>query len=234
MTTCPEFDLFVPHKCPDPRPKHSAPWNFTARYARRPFFPPFGGPDGRKLDRKLIYSRFRPVRSVRMEQAEDNGTSCFTSCAIMPDSSYLLAGTYSGEVKMYNMSTLQEESTYVCHESTLYHLQPNRECSLLLTSSSWRTPYSCLWSLGSFFEQKMAFREDEYVEFSKLRQDMVIGTKNEIASIYDISENKKIRELKPTESNAYSRNKATFDPTDDLVLNDGVLYDMRMAKEVSD
>ncbi len=63
-------------------------------------------------------------------------------------------------------------------------------------------------------------------------QIQVIGTKNEIASIYDIEINRKIRELRPTESNAYTRNRATFDPTDDLVLNDGVLYDMRMAKEV--
>lgn len=31
MTTCPEFDLLVPHKCPDPRPKNSAPWNITSR-----------------------------------------------------------------------------------------------------------------------------------------------------------------------------------------------------------
>ena len=50
--------------------------------------------------------------------------------------------------------------------------------------------------------------------------------------MYDIESSKKIRVLKPTESNGYTRNKATFDPTDDLVLNDGVLFDMRMAKEV--
>ena len=35
MTTCPEFDLFVPHKCPDPRPKSSAPLNFATRFALR-------------------------------------------------------------------------------------------------------------------------------------------------------------------------------------------------------
>ena len=28
---------------------------------RKSLFPPFGGPDGQKLNRKLIYSRFRPV-----------------------------------------------------------------------------------------------------------------------------------------------------------------------------
>ena len=37
----------------------------------------------------------------------------------------------------------------------------------------WRTPYSCLWSMGEFFENKISFMEEEYVEFSKLNQDKV-------------------------------------------------------------
>ena len=70
------------------------------------------------------------------------------------------------------------------------------------------------------------------MEFSKSVQDKVIGTKNEVATIYDISTGDRIRELRSGNSNNYMRNKATFDPTDDLVLNDGVLYDMRMGSEI--
>ena len=65
MSTCAEFDLFLPHKCPDPRSRRDAPLNFTTRHSRRSLYPPFGGPDGQKLNRKLIYSRFRPVKSFR-------------------------------------------------------------------------------------------------------------------------------------------------------------------------
>ena len=80
MSTCAEFDLFLPHKCPDPRSdlilvtsvstfssrsRRDAPLNFTTRHSRRGLYPPFGGPDGQKLNRKLIYSRFRPVKSFR-------------------------------------------------------------------------------------------------------------------------------------------------------------------------
>ena len=61
MSTCPEFDLFLPHKCPNPRSRRDAPLYFTVRHSRKSLFPPFGGPDGQKLNRKLIYSRFRPV-----------------------------------------------------------------------------------------------------------------------------------------------------------------------------
>ena len=58
MTTCPEFDLFLPHKCPDKRSRRDAPLNFTVRYSRQSYFPPHAGPDGKKLNRKLLYSRY--------------------------------------------------------------------------------------------------------------------------------------------------------------------------------
>jgi HIV-1 Vpr-binding protein len=38
--------------------------------------------------------------------------------------------------------------------------------------------------------------------------------------------------LKSPISNSYQKNRATFDPTDELVLNDGVLFDVRMGKEI--
>ena len=34
MSTCPEFDLFLPHKCPNPRSRRDAPLNFTVRHSR--------------------------------------------------------------------------------------------------------------------------------------------------------------------------------------------------------
>ena len=233
MTTCPEFDLFVPHKCPDPRPKCSAPLNFATRFARRGSArPPFGGSDGRRLDRKYVYSRFRPVKTYRVDDGEAGDSTQFTSCAIMPDDSFILAGTYQGDVKLFNINSGAEEAAYACHESAVFHLQPSRDCKLLLTSSRWRTPYSGLWSLGEFFESKMLFNDDDYVEFAKMTQDKVIGTRNDKATIYDLHEMRKVRDLHSSGSNMYSLNKATFNPTDELVLNDGVLYDMRMAKEI--
>ena len=234
MATCPEFDLFTPHKCPDPRPKNSAPSNFLTRLsARMSTYPPFGGPDGGRLDRKLIYSRFRPVKTFRANSEQDNNQdNNFTACALMPDNDYLLAGTYMGEVKMFDINSMQEVSTYSCHDSQVNHIQPNKSGNLLLTSSQWRTPYSCLWTMGEFFESKIQFPDDDYVEFSNLNQDKVIGTHSEVASVWDIERGEIIRTFKPQISNNYQKNQATFDPSDDLILNDGVLFDMRMGKEI--
>lgn len=84
---------------------------------------PFFSPDGRRADRKLVYSRFRPVKTFKTTDETISSRTVFTSCAFMPDDSYLLAGTYEGEVKMLNLHTGAEESTYNCHDSTVYHLQ---------------------------------------------------------------------------------------------------------------
>ena len=86
--------------------------------------------------------------------------------------------------------------------------------------------------MGEFFEPKLTFKDDDYVEFSKLNQDKVIATQNEIATIYDVVTGQKIRELKPVNSNNYAKNRATFDPSDELILNDGVIFDVRMGREI--
>lgn len=91
------------------------------------------------------------------------------------------------------------------------------------------------------------------MEFSRHSQDRVIGTEDQVAhvgtrgapaagalvaflppclrlQIYDIQTGQKTVTLNdPALANNYKRNCATFNPTDDLVLNDGVLWDVREA-----
>lgn len=50
--------------------------------------------------------------------------------------------------------------------------------------------------------------------------------------MYDIETKKRILTLHPRFSNQYLRNRATFDPFDDLILSDGVLWDFKSGKEV--
>jgi len=187
------------------------------------------------LDKRLIYSRFRPVRVFRNEESNDNVE--FTACALMPDpSDFILVGTHSGEVKMFDIHSQEQVSSYTCHEENqITVLRPNSQGNLLLTANRWREPYARLWSIGEFFERKMDFNDSEYVEFSKLRQDKVIGTDatiKEKAVVWDLQSQQIVREFSPQCSNNYTRNQATFNLSDELVLNDGVLYDMRMGREI--
>jgi HIV-1 Vpr-binding protein len=53
------------------------------------------------------------------------------------------------------------------------------------------------------------------------------------SQIYDIQTGQKTLTLNyPDLANNYKRNCATFNPTDDLVLNDGVLWDVRSARAI--
>lgn len=51
--------------------------------------------------------------------------------------------------------------------------------------------------------------------------------------IYDIQTGQKTLTLNdPALANNYKRNCATFNPSDDLVLNDGVLWDVRASRAI--
>uniref|UniRef100_A0ABD2WU61 LisH domain-containing protein n=1 Tax=Trichogramma kaykai TaxID=54128 RepID=A0ABD2WU61_9HYME len=222
MVTVPQFNLFEPHKCPDPCKKNSTPQNLTVRLARRQ-----QGFDGMRLDRKYIYSRFCPVKTFR--PAETDGS--FTCCTFSQCQEYLLLGTYAGEVKMFNVRSGAEEASYSCHESYVSELETNRRGDLLLTSTGWGSMMSALWSLGTFFEMKIALDQEEHVEFSKF-QDKIVGTQAEAATIYDLATGTLIKTLKPSISNNYSRNRATFSMNDELILSDGILWDVNSGKEI--
>ncbi|XP_076637534.1 lisH and WD40 domain-containing protein mahjong [Colletes latitarsis] len=221
MVTCPQFNLFEPHKCPDPCTKNSTPINVTVRLSRKEL-----GMDGRRLDRRHIYSRFCPVKTFR---PTDVGT--FTCCIFSPCQQYLMLGTYAGDVKMFNAHTGMEEATYPCHESYVYHMECNQRGNLLLTSTAWRSPMSALWSIGIFFDMKLSLENEDYVEFGKL-QDRIIGTQAESATIYDIATGKLITTFSPSISNQYTKNRATSSMNDELVLSDGILWDVNSGKEI--
>uniref|UniRef100_A0A671YBH0 DDB1- and CUL4-associated factor 1 n=1 Tax=Sparus aurata TaxID=8175 RepID=A0A671YBH0_SPAAU len=230
VATCPPFSLFTPHQCPEPKQRRQAPINFTSRHTRRVVYPKYGGVDGGCFDRHLIFSRFRPISVFREADEDESGFMC---CAFSARERFLMLGTCTGQLKLYNVFTGQEEASYSCHSSAITHLEPSRDGSLLLTSASWNYPLSALWGMKSVFIMKHSFPGDHYVEFSKLSQDRVIGTKEHIARIYDIQTGQLTQTLNnPDLANNYKRNCATFNPTDDLVLNDGVLWDVRTAQAI--
>ncbi|KAM8831186.1 DDB1- and CUL4-associated factor 1 isoform 1-T1 [Synchiropus picturatus] len=230
VATCPPFSLFTPHQCPEPKQRRQAPINFTSRNTRRVIYPKYGGVDGGCFDRHLIFSRFRPISVFREADEDESGFMC---CAFSARERFLMLGTCTGQLKLYNVFTGQEEASYSCHNSAITHLEPSRDGSLLLTSASWSYPLSALWGMKSVFIMKHSFLGDHHVEFSKLSQDRVIGTEEHMARIYDIQTGQVTLTLNnPDLANNYKRNCATFNPTDDLVLNDGVLWDVRSAQAI--
>ncbi|XP_058458144.1 protein mahjong isoform X3 [Malaya genurostris] len=226
MSTCPQFDLFVPHKCPDPRPNRASGMstNFAARFFKR-----HAGFSSRRYDRRLVHSNFSASRVLRPQDSE----FFFTCCDFTPCATKLITGSHSGEVKIFNLSDSNEEFSYSCHESYLNSIKCSKDGRLLLTSCAWRSPMSVLWNIESNrFTHKLQWDEEEYLEFPNVKQDKVLATTGEVATIYDINTGQKILSLVPNIYNQYSKNRATFCPSDELVLSDGVLWDVTSGKEI--
>lgn len=227
MSTCPQFDLFQPHKCPDPRPNRNnlgMSVNLAARFFKRQ-----QGFSSVPLDRRFVHSQFHVARVLKIPDLD----LCFTTCDFTPDASSLMIGTHNGEVRVFHINDSTEDFSASCSDSYINNIKVSRNGRMVLTSSTWHTPLSVLWSVDNKqFFSKINFEDDEYVEFSNMNQDKVLGTKGEKATIYDINTGQSIRSLNPTIFNQYNKNRATFCPTDELVLSDGVLWDFRSSQQI--
>lgn len=152
VATCPPFSLFTPHQCPEPKQRRQAPINFTSRNTRRVIYPKYGGVDGGCFDRHLIFSRFVGIARIRDERRSrlqeslsyfslrprsrfrpisvfreaDEDESGFMCCAFSARERFLMLGTCTGQLKLYNVFTGQEEASYNCHTSAITHLEPSR------------------------------------------------------------------------------------------------------------
>lgn len=227
MSTCPQFDLFQPHKCPDPRPNRNVMGtsiNVAARFFKRQ-----QGFSSVKLDRRFVHSHFHVARTLKIPDLD----LCFTTCDFTPDASSLMIGTHSGEVRVFHINDSTEDFSSSCSDSYINNIKCSKDGRMVLTSSTWHTPLSVLWNVDNkSFVSKLNFDDEEYVEFSNLVQDKVLGTKGEKATIFDINTGQIIRSLNPTIFNQYNKNRATFCPTDELILSDGVLWDFRSSQQI--
>lgn len=141
MATCPQFNLFVPHKCPDPKPKLVTINNFAMRCARRQI-----GYQSKTMDRRFIHSRFCPIQTIRSSTEE----GFFTCAKFLPGKNSVIVGDYNGDIHIYNKLTGNEEDSFTAHDNYILHMEPNRTGDFLLTSSTWGRPNSALWGLKDF------------------------------------------------------------------------------------
>lgn len=224
VVTCPTFDLFQPHSCPEPRSQRAAPTNFTMRHARK--FYGINGSDTGTLNRKYIYSRYRPTQVYR--QADDD--DIFVCCEFTPDDQFIVAGTTRGDVRLFSKNGATEEGVYTVHQGAVSSLVPHNSGNLLLTSCT-AIHETSLWSITDMFEFKFSLEECHHADFNNA-QDKIIGTSDPTARLYDLNTSNIVCEFSPKLSNHYRINKAVLDPTDTLILTDGVMFDVRTGKQI--
>lgn len=82
MSTCPQFDLFVPHKCPDA--KINRPTNHFINYATRFFRRQTDGVNSHRLDRRLLHSNFSIARVLRTHSPDAYYSCCDYAVSFTP------------------------------------------------------------------------------------------------------------------------------------------------------
>lgn len=141
IATCPQFNLFTPHKCPDPKPKLVTVNNFVMRNAARQL-----GLRSKAMDMRFVHSRFCPVQTIRSSTEE----GWFTCAKFLPGRNSIIAGDHNGDVRIYDKFTGNVEHSFSPHDNYIVNLEPNRTGDMLLTSCTWGGPVSALWNLNNF------------------------------------------------------------------------------------
>ena len=228
VAICPPFKLLEPHSCPEPSNRLSAPLNIVTRILRRSIYPPQGGINGSKYDRHYVYSKFRPLRLIKDPLDIRTSSTC---CAFSNNGQFLLFGTSDGMLKAFNISSGQVEASYECHGNELAYIEASKDDNLILTTSpDAPAPQCVLWTFNEIFERKQRFDNDLHAEFGKASSDRIVTTQELYARLFDTETGSVLNKFESY--HRYTCNRATLNFTDTLVLNDGVLWDIRIPSVV--
>lgn len=231
VVTVPQFSLFTPHHCPEPRNKIEASINATRRLQiRQGICPKWGGIGGMECDLRLIYNRFKPAGTVKCN--EDRKIH-FTSVAFLPNGDRrLILGDSAGNIQIPESYPFEDRAVHGISNSAIIHLEPSKFGDVMLTISPtfWSSKCSLL-AINDQLDQKLSFDDIDYVEFSKAVQDKILGTRESKAIVFDANTGTILDTYDKEEIACnYKYNCATFSYDDKLILSDGLLWDVRKSQ----
>ncbi|XP_024020803.1 DDB1- and CUL4-associated factor homolog 1 [Morus notabilis] len=227
ITTLPPLSLLHPHVCPEPRRSVEAPVNVTARLGTREFKSSYGGVHCNRRDRQLVYSRFRPWRPCR----DDSGAP-LTCITFLSDSSHIAVGSHSGDIKIFDSFNNSILESCTGHQSpvTIVQSYQSSETQLLLSSSSQDVR---LWDASAISGGPMhPFEGCKAARFSNSGDVFAaLSTERREILLYDIQSCQLVSKLSDTSAISTGRGNSYslvhFNPSDTMVLWNGVLWDRR-------
>ncbi|OON18521.1 LisH [Opisthorchis viverrini] len=245
VSVCPKFSLYHPHRCPDPRPNKQT--NCCQRFSsRESLYGSLRLRPSRKEDRHFLHRRFQPTAVIR--EAEDD---LLTACCFSLTDDGLFLGATSGAIAWVNVEEdgMPIELFHV-QTSSIQRLSHTRDGERLLVCSEWGEPATVVArlrsSVGSGSSNNSPWEavgedfvfhvsEARHAEFSNTgTQDRLVATYGKMAKVFDLGTGARIADLfSAAKQSGYMLNKATFSPSDQLVLNDGVVWDLRCSGTIS-
>ncbi|XP_024004362.1 DDB1- and CUL4-associated factor homolog 1 isoform X1 [Eutrema salsugineum] len=232
ITTLPPVSLLHPHVCPEPKRLLEAPLNITGRLGTRELQSFYGGVHGNRRDRQFVFSRFKSWRSCRDE------TALFTCISLLGGTNHLAVGSHAGEIKIYEANSGSLLESVSAHQAPVTLVQPyvSGGTQLLLSSSSsdvqlWDASYITGGPRHSFDGCKAAKFSNSGLQFAALSCE----ASSKDVLVYDVQTCSPVLKLTDTvtssRSNPYSL--VHFSPCDNLILWNGVLWDIRKADNIN-
>ncbi|KAJ6646012.1 Protein mahjong [Pseudolycoriella hygida] len=151
-----------------------------------------------------------------------------TCCDFTPCSTGVVVGMVGGRVKVYNSKNGNECITHYCHENTVRYVKCSKNGTLLLTSSFHTQPGAKMWNIEqNQFLMKLHFAGDEYLEFSNLNEDKIVGTKATVDGVlWDVRSGEQIYKFEMS-SQTFS---GVFYPNALEIVSDDKVWDMRTLR----
>ncbi|CAL5070946.1 unnamed protein product [Urochloa decumbens] len=234
VTTLPPLSLVHPHVCPEPSRSLSAPANIAARMGSREISRQFSGIQIPRRDRHFIYSRFKQCRVCRDE------ASLLTCMTFLGDASRVAAGNHTGELKIFDCNTANLLETQTCHQHLVTMMESTYSGGneLILTSSLnevkiWDAFSVSGGPLHTFEDCKAARFSHSGTLFAALSTD----TAQREIQLYDAQTYALAQRFPDNTSNSssgrgYVQPIIHFNPSDTMLLWNGVLWDTREANPV--
>ncbi|KAG9139957.1 hypothetical protein Leryth_010492 [Lithospermum erythrorhizon] len=231
ITTLPPLSLLHPHVCPEPHRSLDAPPNVTSRLSTREFKNKYGGLYGSRKDRQFVYSRFRPWRTCR-----DDAGALLTCISFIGDSSQIAVGSHTGELKIFDSNGNGVVENYTGHQSPVTLLQScfSGDTQLILSSTShdvrlWDSVSISAGPRHSFDGCKTARFSNSGTLFAALSSEL---SQREV-HLYDIQtcqlDVKLADSASGTSNRGHMHSHVHFNPSDTMLLWDGVLWDRRVS-----
>ncbi|KAL5216739.1 hypothetical protein ABZP36_008140 [Zizania latifolia] len=233
ITTLPSLSLLHPHVCPEPSRSLSAPANIAARMGSREIRRQFSGIQIPRRDRQFIYSRFKLCRVCRDEP------SLLTCMTFLGDASRFVAGNHTGEMRIFDCNTANILETQTCHQQlvTLVESASSGGNELILSSSLNEVKIWDAFSvsggyLHTFEGCKAARFSHSGTSFAALSTDT---TRRQVL-LYDVQTYN--LDLQLPDNSSYSGGRGYvqpiihFNPSDTMLLWNGVLWDRRSPNPV--
>jgi len=225
ISVLPPLSLLSTHKCPIPQRYEDASMNVVTRMLTKKLHPTTNRTlhsyNMRKMDREFLYNRLRHWTTF-MEEKESINCAAFDRYG-----QTLFCGTEFGELHHYDIESKETLGSFQIGD-IVEGLRFSKDCSNLL---AWVGDSTRLYH-SDYSNPLYEFKESACAEWSN-GNDLIVGTGVKATYIYDALRGDKIADLiDPKLEKEWGFNIACFNPYDDLILSDAVLWDYRIPHTI--